>query len=589
MFHFSVWNAYNRRNVAQHYWNEVDNRLVVIASSIFLGVLMNTKIIRSNGIFVVAFALMLALFVSGPGRTADAQMAPVKNVIVMIPDGCSASIQTLARWLQGQDLALDGMLTGAVRTHAANSVITGSAAAATAFACGHKTTVGFLGIGPRTRDLLSTMDRPDEDLVQRPLASVLEAARLAGKSTGLVATCAVTHATPAGFAAHVPNRDMYNDIMEQLVYGGIDVVLAGGRRYLLPSSQGGRRTDGEDLLAVLQERGIPMAETGEEMAAVAEGKLWGLFQSGQLHPDIDRAELAPDEPSLAEMTAKAIELLSADADGFFLLVEGSQVDWAGHNNDPIHMVTDFAAFDRAVQAAVEFATGDGHTLVLAFPDHDCGGLSIGSQYAPMSYTSTTVEDLLDPLRAMTLTAIGLARKIGDERTPERIREMLAEYWSWQPDDEVIGQIIADDAQVSMAEALSNAVSRHHTVLGWTTHGHTGEDVPLWAFGPGRPIGVVDNTDLARIAAEAMGLDLEQTTGRLFVEAEGAFPGVDVSIDRSDKHNPVAVIGPARLPVNKNLLLMDGGTHLLEGVVVYIPATDRVYLPRQAVEMIRESL
>jgi alkaline phosphatase len=482
------------------------------------------------------------------------------------------------------------MLTGAVQTHAANSVITGSAAAATAFACGYKTTVGFLGIGPRTRDLLSTMEPPGEDLIQRPLASVLEAARLAGKSTGLVATCTITHATPAGYGAHVPNRGQHHDIMEQLVYGGIDVVLGGGRRYLLPGPQGGARTDGQDLLAVLRERGVRVVGTGAEMAAVSEGKLWGLFADEHMQADIDRTELAPHEPSLAEMTAKAIELLAADAEGFFLVVEGSQVDWAGHTNDPVHMVTDFLAFDRAVRAAVEFAARDGRTLVAAFPDHDCGGLSIGSEHAPVSYSSTTVEDLLDPLRTMTITSVGLAEFIGEDRSAENIREMLAEHWEWQPEEAVIEEILAASGSgTSLAQALSEAVSRHHTVLGWTTHGHTGEDVPLWAFGPGRPAGLVDNTELARIAARAMGLDLEETTRRLFVEAGRAFPDAGVAIDRSYRHNPVVTVGPARLPVNQNILAIDGAERLLEGVVVYIPATDRAYLPRQAVEMIRDRL
>jgi len=550
---------------------------------------MEPRVSRGTLALGLTLIFMLLVAAAGSGRADDPLTPLARNVIMMVPDGCSISIQTLARWLQGTDLILDSLLTGAVRTHAANSVITGSAAAATAFSCGHKTTVGFLGIGPRTRDLLSTLEMPDTNVIERPLASVLEGARLAGKSTGLVATCHITHATPAGFAAHVPNRGMFNDIMEQLVYSGIDVALGGGQRYLLPGSQGGERADGENLLAVLQARGIQVVKTGAEMAAVTGGRLWGLFQPGHLHPDIDRAELAPHEPSLAEMTAKAIELLSADADGFFLLVEGSQVDWAGHTNDPVHMVTDFLAFDRAVREAVEYAARDGRTLVLVFPDHDCGGLSIGSEYARVSYSSTTVENLLDPLRIMTLTAAGLAEKIGDDRSPQRIREMLAEYWEWQPEDAIIDRIIADDARVSLAQALSDAFSRHHTVLGWTTHGHTGEDVPLWTFGPGRPIGLVDNTELAHIAARAMGFELEEITGRLFVEAGQAFPGVEIEIDRSDRHNPVVVVGPARLPVNQNVLLLDGRTHLLEGVVIYIPATDRAYLPRQAVELIRERL
>jgi alkaline phosphatase len=104
----------------------------------------------------------------------------------------------------------------------------------------------------------------------------------------------------------------------------------------------------------------------------------------------------PTQPSIAEMTAKAIELLSQDRDGFFLMVEGSQVDWAGHNNDPIYMTTDFLAFDEAVKVACDFADEKGKTLVMAFPDHNTGGMKIGHYYTAMGYTETTIEDLVDP-------------------------------------------------------------------------------------------------------------------------------------------------------------------------------------------------
>jgi alkaline phosphatase len=549
---------------------------------------MNIRPYRWKNFFVGAMILILMVAGVYSGAAADQGTAAVKNVIMMVPDGCSISIETLARWLEGQDLTLDGMLAGAVKTYAINSVITGSAAAATAFSTGHKTTVGFLGIGPRPDDILSTLPEPDQDLRYRPLATVLEGARLAGKATGLVATCAIAHATPAAFGAHVPSREQFDDIMEQLVYGGIDVALGGGHGYLLPRKSGGRRADGENLLEVLQERGCRFVATKEEMAAVHQGKLWGLFAEKHLHPDIDRAEFAPHEPSLAEMTAKAIELLAQDPDGFFLLVEGSQVDWAGHTNDPIYMVTDFLAFDQAVRVAVEFAAGDGHTLVLAFPDHNCGGLSIGSEYAAVNYTSTTVEDLLNPLRRMSITSAGLEEKIGRDRSPERIREMVAEWWGLNLTDADMEQIhtAMSDRHKPLDETLCGVVSRNHTVLGWTTHGHAGEDVPLWTYGPGKPAGLIDNTELAGIAARAMGFDLEQIGDRLFVEASEAFPDSDVRIDKTDRNNPMVLIGPAQLPANKNILHIGEQERPLEGLVIYIPNTNKAYLPRQAVEMIR---
>ncbi len=148
----------------------------------------------------------------------------VKNVIVLVPDGCSQSIQTLARWYKGEALNIDGIITGSVETWMANSVITDSAPASTAFATGHKSTNGFISVGPRTSDLLTGYTPDSEPYV--PLATVLEASQLDGKATGLIATSTVSHATPAGYAAHNYNRNDELDIIEQMVYNDVDIVLA---------------------------------------------------------------------------------------------------------------------------------------------------------------------------------------------------------------------------------------------------------------------------------------------------------------------------------------------------------------------------
>jgi alkaline phosphatase len=187
----------------------------------------------------------------------------VNNVIVMVPDGCDETVQTVARWNKGEALQVDKMKLGAVKIHMANSVITGSAAAATAFATGHKTTVRFLRVGPRTEDLLTGFKPTAEPYA--PVASILEAAQLRGKATGLVATSRITHATPAAFGSHIQDRGCNNDIMEHLVYNNIDVVLGGGARHLIPKGEtyttrfgaewDGKRTDGENLMDVLIDRG----------------------------------------------------------------------------------------------------------------------------------------------------------------------------------------------------------------------------------------------------------------------------------------------------------------------------------------------
>lgn len=510
----------------------------------------------------------------------------VKNVIIMVPDGCSNSLQTLSRWKKGDALILDSILVGAVKTYMANSVITGSAAAVTAFATGHKTTGGFLSAGPRVEDVLNTFEHPGIEMEYHPLATVLEGAKLKGKSTGLVATSKISHATPAGFACHVHDRNHYNVITEQMVYENVDVAFGGGKLHLLPKSEGGKRTDEENLLKVLLDRGYQFVETEEEMSKISSGKVWGLFAENHMSADIDRLEFSSQQPSLARMTAKAIELLSEDRDGFFLMVEGSQIDWAGHANDPIYMVTDFLAFDEAVKVAVDFARKDKKTLILAFPDHNCGALSIGHGATKKPYSQTKVEDLISPLKGMKITAGALESQIGNDYSYANLSKEIKNWWGiniTREDYKEIKELM--DNGTSLNYSISEVISKNHTVIGWTTHGHTGEDVPLWAYGPNRPVGLYDNTELAKITAAALGFNLDEINKELFVEVGKVFN--DYSLDKSDTSNLVLKIDSFKLPVNKNILLWNEETHELNGIVVYAPLTEKVYIPMEAVHIIEK--
>ena len=567
---------------------------------------------RNNRAFNAVKTVAIGAAVMMMGASAFAQSP--KNVIFMIPDGCAQSVVTLARWFKGTDLEIDDMLAGHTTTHMANSVITGSAAAGTAFACGEKTTVRFLGIRPRLNDLLTTMPPQDPDKAYAPLASILEAAKSAGKSVGLVATSRITHATPAAFASHIADRGWDNDIMEHMVYQNMDVVLGGARRHLLPTSMGGRRTDGENLEQVLIDRGYSVVTTKDDMDAVTSGKLWGAFASSHMEADIDRQFFAPEQPSLADMTAKAIELLSQNPNGFFLMVEGSQVDWAGHANDAFYMVTDFLAFDDAVAEAKAFAdgAGAGETLVAAFPDHNTGGMALGSDYAPVPYTATTVDDMIGPLQGMTMSAYGVARMIeeasviatGDVRiTPQTIQAGVQTHWGLPM---TLSEALAVyDAVVdgsSLDYAIATYANQNYLAIGWTTHGHSAEDVPLWLHGmnPALAAGLIDNTEIPRAIAYLWGCDLAVLTDALYVNAMDAFPGEAV-IDHSDPENPVLVIkGEVEMPFSKDYLVYDGVEYPTGGLTVYAPLRDgddsddgsihtvvenRVYIPQAIVDAI----
>ena len=515
----------------------------------------------------------------------------IKNVIIMVPDGCSNSLQTLARWKKGEALTLDSLLTGAVTTYMANSIITGSGAAVTAFATGYKTTGGFLSVGPRAEDVLTIFKHPGPEMKYRPLATVLEGAKLKDKSTGLVATSKISHATPAGFACHVHDRDKYNAITEQMIYENLDVALGGGKQHLLPKSEGGKRTDGENLIKALLDKGYQFVENREEMSKIKSGRLWGIFAENHMHADINRKEFQSNQPSLAEMTEKAIELLSQDKDGFFLMVEGSQIDWAGHANDPIYMVTDFLAFDEAVKVALDFAKKDKNTLVLAFPDHNTGGLTIGNWTTDIPYNETQVEDLLVPLNKMKITAGGITHNLKSDHSYENLSKEISKWWGIDISKEEYKEIKKLKREIarrnnkvdSLERAISKVISKNYTVIGWTTDNHTGTDVPLWAYGPNRPVGLYDNTDLAKITAEALGFDLEDINKELFVEVGKIYP--DYILDKSDTANPILKINNFELPISKNLLITDDKTYELDGIVVYAPLTEKVYIPEQAVNLI----
>ncbi len=545
---------------------------------------IKTRARRSSAALALAALLVLLAFSLG-----QAAQPPVKNVIMLIPDGCSAEQYTLARWAKGEPLSFDPILTGMVRTFIADSVVADSAPAATAYATGLRTCDKLIGMGPGSKGLLPGQEQP-EGLTMRPLATVLEAARLLGKSTGLVATARVTHATPAAYAAHVDHRDKENDIAKQMAHQGLDVLMGGGRQHFLPSAGGGARQDGLDLLAALQGQGYHTPRDRAELAEVKSGRLLGLFAKSHMMADLDRRASGSQEPSLAEMTAKALELLAKNPKGFFLMVEGSQIDWACHANDPAHLLGDMLAYDQAVAVALNFARRDGRTLLIAVSDHNTGGMSIGNYAHGKTYSQTKLEPLLAPLRAMKITARPLWGKLGDQPNSERLREEVKRWWGIDLNEEEASQILAlaEKYGKSPEYALAEVVSARHTQVGWTSHGHAGGDVPLFAYGPGRPAGLLEAPQVAQTIAKALGVNLRALDQRLFAEAGQLLPGAGLSEENGPQGWRLQVSKGAKQAVlenGSNLLTMAGKTTALEGPAVRVEQTGRWYLPRQAAFLI----
>lgn len=517
---------------------------------------------------------------------------------MMIMDGTNSSAVNLTRMYKGSPLALDEIVVGGARTASLRSAITDSAAAGTALATGNKTIANAIGMVPIAGVGSGKSDR------FVPVANVLEAAQAAGKATGIVATAPVQHATPASYSAHVTNRNNFDDIAEQQVFQKIDVVLGGG----LASLQAKNRDDHEDLVKVIRNEGYQWVENHEQLRKAASAqtsgsdnklesvqtsvtakkaepaqtsgsakkletarkpafakKIWGAFAENDLAYHFDRAQLRAGEPTLADMTETAIHALNRTEHGFFLFIEGSKVDWAAHKNDPVGMISEVLGFDEAVQRAVQFAKKDRNTLVIAVTDHGNSGLSIGSRSTDKTYAITPREKFVQPLRKAKLTVEGALKKFPDDVVAAAAAYGLDDLSakekqtlkSTKQPDEVMVQLMAKRAN-----------------LGLTTHGHTGEDVFLYAFGPGKPSGLVENTDIAKWISRGLGVDLQQQTKVKFVNAADWYGsrGYETSIDVRDAANRVFVARKngveLRYPKNKNYYIHAGKKIVVSGVTVF---------------------
>ncbi|MFC0559552.1 alkaline phosphatase [Halalkalibacter alkalisediminis] len=425
---------------------------------------------------VVSLCLTIILFGFNPfGEVVNAtrDQSPVKNVIFMIPDGFSSAYATNYRIFNGNEFILDSMLVGMMKTHSASSWVTDSAAAATAMATGVKTKNGMIGV----------------DSEGQQLKTILEASNEAGKSTGLIATKAITDATPAAFGAHVISRTQEEEIASQLLEQ-VDVLFGGGKCHFLPSRQ-----DKQDLIEEARSNGYQLIETREELIALqgTEKKVLGLFADQMLAAEIDRDQT--DEPSLAEMTEMAIELLSENDEGFFLMVEGSKIDRAGHAHDAAWAMNDIAAFEQAVIKAKDFAEKDAQTLLLVVGDHDTGGLSVGG------YNEYVAKP--EMLRNVKASAAFISAQINNRRT--NVQEVMKEYTNFDFTKKEIKKI--KTASTKEVPFVIGEIISEKAYIDWVTTEHTGVDVPIYAFGPKAHYfqGHLDNTELPKKIAQAMEL------------------------------------------------------------------------------------
>lgn len=435
---------------------------------------------------------------AGTGPAPAATATRPRNIIFLMGDGMGYA-QVKAYRIFADDpstpgmeaLPFDSIHVGSVATDPTSShcdsdldrpgcefapyEVTDSASSATAYATGRDTVNGKISEGPHGERY----------------ATVLELAARQGMGTGVVSTSQVTHATPAAFATHAPSRRDYADIADQFFDNQVNgapaaqVILGGGTRDLV-------REDRDVAAELVDQAGYTFIQDRDSLLAADQDRLLGLFAPVGLPRHWDRPE---STPTLADMTGKAIDILSRNENGFFLLVEGSQIDWAAHGNDIAGVVSEMAGFTEAIEVALDFARGNGDTLVLITADHETGGLSLARDgvYAWLP----------GPLRQLGATPAVMVTEFVAGTEP--LSTVVARHAGFSLTD--IEKTLLDEVprEADAADAAIGQLIDERTGTGWTTGGHTGMDVPLYATGPGSDQlgGVIENERLGQFMIDAV--------------------------------------------------------------------------------------
>jgi len=448
-------------------------------------------LVRKTLVAVTACLLIVLMSVpsqAGKGKPPPPPAAP-KNIILLIGDGMGPAEVSLGRLVDpDQKLFIDGMdpQPGAMTTNNVYGEVTDSAAAATALATGQKTYNGAISV----------------DVNNNPLETAWERAELKGKSTGILSSVFLTDATPGVWTAHTADRSDYTAIAMAEARRGVEVLLGAGEHYFLPNGADG--TGGVDLVAEMQASGYELVRKDSELLAApaALGKLVGFFGgAGTMTYSLNRPiKEGLTEPTLAQMTSKAIEVLNRDSDGFFLVVEGGGIDWLGHKLDAAGVAADVAAFDAATNVAWQFAKTSGNTLVIATADHETGGLKLPSRLASVNVS------FLRGVRATTGIIWDDIQAAGSPITASAITKSLQTYAGITPTKTEIELIKSCDSGLGVADALSLRAGVSWSWGPCEGGHHTATKVPVYSFGPGAATfdgTSLDNTDIGRYLLSAL--------------------------------------------------------------------------------------
>ncbi|MYM80955.1 alkaline phosphatase [Duganella sp. FT50W] len=458
-----------------------------------------------------------------PATTTPPVAAAPKNVIFFLGDGMGLTTMTAARiYAVGEDgeLTMDTLPeTAFVKTFSNDAQVTDSAPSMAAYMTGVKMNNEVISMSQNTNAIDPITDAAGNKLGNNcgtnngtAATTLLELAKTAGLGTGVVSTARVTHATPAATYAHICHRDLENDIAAAAVPGGagynsalgttgLDVLMGGGSQFFKPVKDGGKRADGRDLIAELKAKNYAYASNATEFSAIdgtKTDKLLGLFTSSHMSYDLDRDPAK--EPSLADMTTKAMDVLSRNSKGYFLMVEGGRIDHALHETTAKKALQDTVAFDNAIKAAIAKAKLTdptlANTLIVVTADHD-----------------------------HTLVLNGYAKRTGKTTAASAgVLGVVKNYVTGAADKDLDGApypIIgfgngenrvqgSRTSQASLDESVTGASTYHQEAVirmgaGGETHG--GTDVFLGAIGKGAETftGTIDNTKVFTLVKNAAGL------------------------------------------------------------------------------------
>ncbi len=515
----------------------------------------------------------------------------------MIPDGCSLATISSARWYQWYNnpdkpsLNIDPYICGTVLTFSSNAPIGDSAPTTSCYMTGVPSRAGYVSTYP-VSDKNNDIYPMDSTKAYQPLMTLLEAAKIVkNMATGLVFTCEFPHATPADCASHSYNRGKYEWIAPQMAHNNIDVVIGGGAAFI-----------DQEIKDYLAQEGYGVFINDIKNFNTYSGKkMWSIFSSKDMSYDLDRNPA--EQPSLAEMTEKAIEKLSSGNNGFFLMVEGSKIDWAAHANDPIAMITETLAFDKACGKALDFAKKDGNTLVLILSDHGNSGISIGSNRCS-NYSKLSKDELFKNVSQYKVTATGLI-DILHKTEPSEIKSVFKKYANIDLSEGDLSSILQCEDYTKSAlsndermkgSKINKVVSKilnENTCFGFTTGGHTGEEVLLAAYHPKgkEPRGLVRNFEINHYMCEALGLEgqLENLTNEYFAKHSSVFEDYKYSITKTKGNIPVLEVKNKKnkllITPNTNIITLNNKPVKLNSVIIYVDKNDIFYLPKELKKMI----